>query len=505
MVLQKRLSSFPRGSFECVSRLLRVLTVAGVACAAGLQNVATAERPNIVLIMCDDLGYADVGFNGSPDILTPELDHLAANGTVCSSAYVVHPFCGPSRMGLMAGRYPHSFGGPFNLPNSGQGYEDYNRKGIPISETLISTTLQNAGYFTGAVGKWHMGIDPQFHPNKRGFDDFYGFLGGGHEYFPQKYGPTYARQLKAQKEFFNEYIVPLQHNGKQVTETEYMTDALSREGARFVQQAAAKDQPFFLFLAYNAPHSPLQAKAADLKLYAHIKDEKRRTYAAMVHAVDRGVGRIVDALKKSEAFDNTLIVFLSDNGGKLGLGANNTPLKQGKGSVCEGGFRVPMLFHWPEHVPKATTYSHPISAIDFYPTFVGLAKASVPTTQKLDGKNTWDDLIAGRSARKSENIFAMRFHATFGNVGIRRDQWKATCLGKKWQLFNIEEDIAEATDVSDQYSEILKVMIADAKSWSQSHTVPGWFDSPAAGKRWIENGMPNYSAIFPEDENLLQK
>jgi arylsulfatase A-like enzyme len=132
----------------------------------------SAPRPNIVLIMCDDLGYADVGFNGSTDIRTPALDGLAANGTVCTSAYVVHPLCGPSRMGLMTGRYPHTCGGPFNLSNSGQGYEEYNRKGIPVSETLISTVLQKAGYYTGAVGKWHMGIDPQFHPNKRGFDDF---------------------------------------------------------------------------------------------------------------------------------------------------------------------------------------------------------------------------------------------------------------------------------------------------------------------------------------------
>jgi arylsulfatase B len=147
------------------------------------------------------------------------------------------------------------------------------------------------------------------------------------------------------------YIVPLEHNGRQVTETEYMTDALSREGVRFVKEAAAKDKPFFLYLAYNAPHTPLQAKDEDLALYADIQDEKRRTYAAMVHAVDRGIEDVVETLKQNKEFDNTLIVFLSDNGGKLGAGANNTPLKQGKGSVCEGGYRVPMFFHWPKQVP----------------------------------------------------------------------------------------------------------------------------------------------------------
>lgn len=503
---------------------------AGLACGLFLcrGNVASATqpgtvRPNIVMIMCDDLGYADVGFNGSSDIRTPELDRLATDGTICTSAYVVHPFCGPSRMGLMSGRYPHAFGGPFNLPNSGQGYEDYNRKGIPVSETLISKTLQSAGYFTGAVGKWHMGIDPQFHPNKRGFDDFYGFLGGGHEYFPQKYGPIYARQFKAKKKHFNDYIVPLQHNGKQVTETEYMTDALSREGVRFVKQAAARqedvrkpnaenadagtaaaktvgnDSPFFLYLAYNAPHSPLQAKADDLKLYANIKDEKRRTYAAMVHAVDRGVGLVVDALKATGTFNNTLIVFLSDNGGKLGLGANNTPLKQGKGSVCEGGFRVPMFFHWPGTVPAGRKFEHPVTALDFYPTFASLGNADVAASQQLDGKNIWPQFIDGKNPRPNEPIFAMRFHATFGNVGVRRDQWKASCIGKKWQLFNIEDDIGETTDVGDQNPEVLKSMISATKAWSQSHVQPEWFDNESAGKRWIENGMPNYPALFPTE------
>lgn len=485
-----------------VTRLRRLSVLAIFASAFCLTSDAQAERPNIVLIMCDDLGYADVGFNGSPDIRTPHLDQLANAGTICTSAYVVHPFCGPSRMGLMAGRYPHSFGGPFNLPNSGQGYDDYNRQGIPVSETLLSTTLQKAGYSTGAVGKWHMGIDPQFHPNKRGFDDFYGFLGGGHEYFPAKYTATYARQIKAGKTSFNDYILPLQHNGRQVTETEYMTDAISREGARFVKDVAAKDGSFFLYVAYNAPHQPLQAKDEDIKLYAHIKDEKRRTYAAMVHAVDRGVGTIVDALKSTDAFNNTLIVFLSDNGGKLGVGgANNTPLKQGKGSVCEGGFRVPMLFHWPDNVPAGAKFDHPISAIDFYPTFAGLAKAAVPETQQLDGKDIWADFVAGRNPRPGEPIFALRYHAAFGNVGVRLDQWKASCIGKKWKLFDIENDIAETTDIGERHPEVLQQIIAATKQWTENHITPQWFDNPMAGKRWVENGMPNYQSIFPEDRN----
>ncbi len=299
--------------------------------------VTNAPRPNIVVILCDDLGYSDVGFNGATDIRTPSLDRLARNGTIFSSAYVTHPFCGPSRMGLMSGRYPHTYGAPFNLPNSGQGIEEYNKEGIPVSETLISTVLQDASYYTGAIGKWHMGITQPFHPNTRGFDDFYGFLGGGHMYFPERYRGIYERQSRTGKKYINEYVLPLEHNGKEVRETEYLTDAFSREAVRFIQGAAADSQPFFLHLAYNAPHTPLEAKEEDLKQYANITDKKRQIYAAMVHAVDRGVGEVVDTLKSTSEFDDTLIIFLSDNGGKTSSGATNRPLSKGKGSVYEGG------------------------------------------------------------------------------------------------------------------------------------------------------------------------
>ena len=223
-------------SVSCVACLV-------VACfAMGASRCYSAERPNIVLILCDDLGYADVGFNGSTDITTPALDQLAKDGTIFTSAYVAHPFCGPSRMGLMSGRYPHKIGTPYNLPPTGKGIGEYKRQGIPTSETLVSTTLQKAGYFTGAIGKWHMGFDPQYHPNARGFDDFYGFLGGGHMYFPERYGPIYERQSKKGITEFNEYIVPLEQNGKQVKETEYMTDALSREAVRFCERGCTEKE-----------------------------------------------------------------------------------------------------------------------------------------------------------------------------------------------------------------------------------------------------------------------
>lgn len=477
--------------------MTKIFTLLLLILASGTA-LADDQRPNIVLIMCDDLGYADVGFNGATEIQTPSLDALAKAGTICTSGYVVHPFCGPSRMGMMAGRYPHNFGAPYNLPPSALNIEEYKTKGIPVGETLISKVLQDSGYFTGLVGKWHMGFTPEFHPNRRGFDDFYGFLGGGHDYMPQRYVATYARQKKNGKKVFNEYITPLEHNGKEVTETEYMTDALSREGVRFIEQAAKKDQPFFLFVSYNAPHTPLQAKEEDLAKYAHIEDEKRRTYCAMVHAVDRGVGRIVESLNATDEMKNTLIVFLSDNGGKLGAGADNTPLKRGKGSVYEGGIRVPMFFHWPDHVPAGNKIDWPVTALDFYPTFAKLANADISKGQAIDGHDIWAGLAGGDNPREGDLLFSMRHHAAFSNVGIRMDNWKACCVGKRWALFDATADPGEESDLSKQHPELLDKMIDGAKAWSQLHTEPQWFHSAPARDKWKEMGMPNHDAVFSE-------
>jgi arylsulfatase B len=475
----------------------------GILCLFGLTAVAQScsaadyTRPNILLILCDDLGYADVGFNGSKDIRTPELDRLATNGTIFSSAYVAHPFCGPSRMALMAGRYPHEFGAPFNLPNAGQGLEEYNREGIDVKEVLMSTVLKQAGYFTGVIGKWHLGIDPQYHPNARGFDDFFGFLGGGHQYFPEKFAPIYERQKKNGQKIFNEYIVPLQHNGKEVRETEYITDAFSREAVRFVKDASKKDQPFFLYLAYNAPHSPLEAKEEDMALFPNIEDTKRRTYAGMVYAVDRGVGKIVDELKSTGAFNNTLIIFLSDNGGKESLGANNGALREGKGSTYEGGYRVPMFFHWPKQVPAGKRFEHPVSSLDFYPTFAGLGGATIPAGKELDGKNIWADFQAGRSPRSGEMIYVLRHHNGFSDVGGRRDQWKISRVSNKlWKLFDIENDISEQQDLSSAHPKKVKAMVSEMEAWSRSHTQPRWFYTQKEGDQWQEKKMPRYEETF---------
>lgn len=453
---------------------------------------AEAPRPNIVLILCDDLGYSDVGFNGSTDIVTPNLDQLATGGTVFTSAYVTHPFCGPSRMGLMSGRYSHEFGGPYNLPGDADCPD-----GIPVSEVLVSKVLQDAGYYTGAVGKWHMGIAPQFHPNKRGFDDYYGFLGGGHEYFPDEYRPKYQRQIKEGPLNVREYVRPLEHNGKQVEENEYITDALSREASRFVTEASKKDEPFFLYLAYNAPHSPLQAKEEDMAQFPAIENGKRKTYAGMVYAVDRGVGELVETLKLTGELENTLIVFLSDNGGKLSLGGQNSPLREGKGSVFEGGFRVPMFFHWPGHVAAGEKFASPVSSLDFYPTFAGLAGAAIPEGKEIDGKDVWPHVMAGTNPRAGQPIFALRHRLGFSDVAARQDRWKAVRVSQQpWKLFDIDNDMAETNDLAAKHPEVIVDLVGQAKEWSKSHTQPGWYDAPSVEREWKENDMPQYETTF---------
>ena len=454
-------------------------------------------RPNILVILTDDLGYNDVGFNGSKDILTPELDKLAAAGTVMTSAYVAHPFCGPSRSGFITGRYPQVTGTPYNL-HDGNKLEKF---GLPITETFLSSTLQEAGYYTGALGKWHLGYTPENHPNNRGFDNYYGFLGGGHQYFPEQYSKAYANQIAQgkTKDEINVYLTPLEHNGKDVVgETEYMTDALSRETVTMIKDASDKKKPFFLYLAYNAPHAPMEAKTEDLKVFENITDKQRRTYAAMVYAVDRGVGKIVQALKDNGQFENTLIVFLSDNGAEPNHGGSNAPLRGVKGDTWEGGYRVPMLFHWPGKIPAGKKYDYPVSALDFYPTFAKIANASLPKGKKLDGLDILDNVIAGSEIRKDKMIYSVRYRAGYCDVGGRQGDWKVTRMeNKSWKLFNIKEDIGEQNDLSARYPDKLKTMVADIEKWSRSHVRPLWFYTEKDEEMWNDGILPGYKKAFP--------
>ncbi len=489
----------------------------------GASTFAAAPRPNIILIFCDDLGYADVGFNAKQfgvetDVVTPNLDALAEGGTIFRQAYVAHPFCGPSRMALLSGRMPHTFGGQKNLPDHAKNLEDYNQRGIPTGETLMSTVLRRAGYATACIGKWHLGFAKPFHPNARGFDEFYGFLGGGHQYYPHL---TDKVERKV-----NDYQYFLERNGREIRSPEgaYLTDTLSDEAIKFIRSATTgnrerrTDKPFFIYLAYNAPHSPLQGKTEDLKhLYPDHQPanprnginwtdyEPRQNYAAMVYAVDRGVGRIRQALKdpnsdgdpSDSVEDDTLIVFLSDNGGKIAQAANNAPLLDDKGSTHEGGIRVPMFMHWPGKVPAGGVFDHPVLALDFYPTFTGLAGAAIPAGKKLDGRDIWSDFLAGKNPHANETLFWLRHHGVGNEVAIRRGNLKAYRKNfARWKVFDVAANPAESEDIAGGSSTVLDALIAEGRDWSETHQEPQWHDTKAGMETWRKNKMPKYQQTF---------
>ncbi len=505
-----------------------------------IGHSAYAARPNIVLIFCDDLGYADVGFNAKlsgvkTDVVTPNIDALARSGTMFRQAYVAHPFCGPSRMALLSGRMPHTYGGQKNLPDVAKNLEDYNQRGVPTRETLISSVLQRAGYATACVGKWHLGDSKPFQPNTRGFDQFYGFLGGGHQYYPSVTDKVEPK--------VNDYQYYLKRNGDDVRSPEgaYLTDTLTDEAVKFIKSAAtannssrrsaakAKERgsghreqgtntPFFLYLAYNAPHSPLQGKTEDLqRLFPDHRPanprnglnyadyEPRQNYVAMVYAVDRGVARIRKTLRDpnddgdpSDSIErDTLVVFLSDNGGKIAQAANNAPLLDDKGSTHEGGIRVPMFMHWPGQAPAGAVFDHPVSALDFYPTFARLAGAAIPAGKKLDGRDIWNDLLAGSNPRPNEPMFWLRHHGGGNEVAVRRGDLKAYRKNfAKWKVFNIAKDPGETNDIAKESAGQLDTLIADGLVWSRTLTEPQWHDTKAGVLTWRKNKMPKYPETF---------
>lgn len=473
--------------------LLSFLIAALVAPASAKEDV----RPNILLLMCDDLGYGDVGFNGSEDIPTPNLDALAEGGLICTSGYVAHPVCGPSRAALMTGRSPHTMGGQFNIPYF------HHHLGIPLEETFLSTLLQDSGYYTGLLGKWHLGEGEPFLPNQRGFDEFYGHLGGGHKYFPDEYLPIYERLKAAGNDRIPPNTTPQWRNGKEARETEYLTDAFSREAVDFIERASENDDPFFLFLSYNAPHAPMEAKQEDLEKLAHIEDKRRRIYAAMVHCVDYGVKRVIDSLKATDEYENTLIIFLSDNGGATNLGASNAPLKGGKRGVEEGGCRVPMFFHWAGKIPARGEFEHPVLTLDFYPTLARLAGASIPEGKVLDGKDIWEDLLSGRNPHEGELIPAISHGRDRSGVGARLDDWKivrSLWSDTGWQLFNLADDIGETKDLAALHPERREQMVEMAEKWAQTHEMPRWFYFPQDEATWKQNSEPYFAGTFSLDQ-----
>ena len=424
-----------------------------------------SDQPNIVFLFADDLGYGELGCQGNDEIPTPHIDSISADGIRFTQAYVTAPNCSPSRAGMLTGKIPMRFGYEFNP--IGARNEDPGT-GLPSRETTIAELLHDQGYTTGLIGKWHLGGSADYHPHRHGFDEFFGFSHEGHYFVPPPYegvttmlrrrslpggesGRWMGKNLVYTTHMGNnepDYDAnnPIVRGGQPVDEQEYLTDAFTREAISFIDRH--NDKPFFLHVAYNAVHSPLQGKLSDMKRFEEIDDIHRRIFAAMLSSLDQSVGKILEAVERNQIAQNTLVVFLSDNGGPTReLTSSNAPLRGEKGSMYEGGVRVPFMMKFPGRLNAGETYSHPVSSMDLFATSASLAGTSAKS--KIDGVDLMPYLTGKTADRPHEEFFWRQ-----GNrAGLRLGDWKLVRHGNrkavaKWELYHLADDESESKNLA---------------------------------------------------------
>ena len=436
------------------------LSVLAIGITSNLTASAAAEKPNIIVIVGDDMGYADLGVHGCKDIPTPHLDALANAGVRFTNGYVSGPYCSPTRAGLLTGRYQTRFGHEFN-PG---GDSPATPKGLPLSEKTIADRLKAAGYTTGLVGKWHLGNTPEYRPLERGFDEFFGFLGGARSYWPDQ-------------------GAPILRGDKPVEEKEYLTDAFGREAVDFIERH--RESPFFLYLAFNAVHTPMHATDDRLKEFASISDPKRRTYAAMMSAMDDAIGDVLAKVKERGLEDNTLVFFISDNGGPrlqgtTVNGSENAPLRGSKRTTLEGGVRVPFFVKWPGKIPAGETFEQPAIQLDFLPTALAAAGVETSPEWKLEGV----DLLPYLTGAKSEAPHVALYWRFGQQMAIRQGDWKLVKYdpvvdggrGKATaaKLYNLASDIGETRDLIADNPEKAAELQAAWEAWNNDNVPPKW-------------------------------
>jgi arylsulfatase A-like enzyme len=431
---------------------VRSLPAVLLALASGL-GAPSADRPNIIIFLADDLGYADIGVNGCTDVPTPHVDAIARNGVRFTDGYAVHPVCSPSRAGLLSGMYPHRFGFEHN-----SGPERYASPafGMPRDVPSLAEKLKAAGYATGMAGKWHIGFKEGLRPHERGFEETFVFHSGARSYRPDNPRET----------------DPLVRNGRTVEgETAYLTDAFARESVAFIERS--KEKPWFLYLAFNAVHSPLEATAAYEARFPQIADPKRRTYAGMLSALDDAVGRVMAKVRDLGQEENTLVFFYSDNGGPTPqTSSRNDPLRGTKGQMFEGGIRVPFAMQWMGKVPGGRTYREPVMGFDCHATALAAAGIDKTGDRPLDGVNLLPFLTGQTEGRPHDRLFwrAGRQHA------VRMGDWKLVAnpqLGAT-MLFNLRDDIGERKDLAAACPEKLGELEAAFAAWEKGTQPAKW-------------------------------
>jgi arylsulfatase A-like enzyme len=444
--------------------LRRFAVVAGLAIASARAAPAAPGRPNVIVILADDLGWADVGFNGCREIPTPNLDALARSGVRFASGYASHPYCSPSRAGLLTGRYPQRFGHECNPDAS-------DTDGLPLSETLLPALLQAQGYRTAAIGKWHLGDAPRFWPTQRGFEYWFGFSGGGMSYW----GDSNPKKPAA----------GVRRNGVPVPKSEltHLTDDFSREAADFIGRCGP--DPFFLYLAYNAPHAPDQATRAHLQRTEHIEYGGRAVYGAMVAAMDAGIGRVLRRLDELKLRERTLVFFYSDNGGRAEH-AMNFPWRGHKGMLFEGGIRVPFCVAWPQRIPGGQTFAAPITGLDVFPTVLAAAGIEPPATLQVDGVNLLPQLGAEKQPLPPRTL-VWRYATAPNEFGyaVRDGRWKLVSSRYKDRqfLFDLEADAGEQHDLLAANPGTGRRLAEVYARWSRDTVPPKWLDPHGANVR----------------------
>lgn len=416
------------------------------ACSTTRMQQEEALKPNIVVVLIDDAGYADFGFMGSQDLKTPNIDRLAASGVVFTDAHVSATVCGPSRAGIMTGRYQQRFGFECN-PTGDSCFIDSN-------ELSIASALKQAGYKTGALGKWHLGDQPGYRPNERGFDYYWGFLSGGRSYFPNE-----NQDIEGDPRAITE-------NFQQVSFDGYLTDRLGDQAVDFIERN--KEQPFFMYWAPNAVHTPMEATKEDLALF---EGHRRQKLAAMTWALDRAVGNIVDKLESEGILDNTLIFFLSDNGGAHNNQSLNKPLKGFKGNKFEGGHRVPFFVCWGAKIEGGRTFDGLTSSLDIYATAIDAAGAERSGKQSLDGVS----LIPYLKDEKQESPHGELFWRKDEMAAVRLDSMKLIRVERLPSvMYNLSENLSETDDLTSSLPEIAAQMENALENWEKELMDPLW-------------------------------
>lgn len=457
------------------------LIALGLAAVGSAPGAADGHRPNILIILADDLGYSDLGVQGSKDIPTPHIDSLAREGMRCTQGYVSSAMCSPSRAGLLTGRSQSRFGHEINWEPDWP-VDPNDRRGLPLTERTIADHLKAAGYRTGIVGKWHLGEAPSFHPNRRGFDEFFGFIGGGHNYFCGAFRNTPP---------LNHYNTALERNGvSQPITPGYLTTVLGEESAAFIHRH--RETPWMLYAAFNAPHTPMQATPELLERVKHITGEPRRTYAAMVAGLDDAVGRILKQLRDDGIEERTLIFFLSDNGGPPeDNGSLNTPLRGRKGQMWEGGVRVPFITQWKGVIPAGKTYDRPVSSLDILPTALAAAGTSGVASPPLDGV----DLVPHFTGRKTGDPHEMLFwRMTERDIwAVRSGDHKLIQQNGRRGLYGLASDVAESKDRYEKMPDVRDRLQKAYDEWAATLPKPLWTVKKDSGTETEKDGKTRKS------------